>query len=131
MRFVGSDVTFTINVVVNSSFVDLSFPDNGPGIPDDQDISALFERFSRLEAHRTPGHGEGGGLGLSVVKSLVEGMRGEVLFEGESPAAGASKPFKVNLRFPIVKTISGEHVVQVDVDPKVQEDVQTDQVSFN
>ena len=76
----------------------------------------------------TLGEGDGCGLGLSVVKSLVEGMRGEVLFEGESPAAGASKPFKVNLRFPIVKTISGEHVVQVDVDPKVQEDVQTDQV---
>lgn len=128
LRFGGSDVAFTIDVVIQSSFVDLIFSDNGPGIPDDQDVSALFERFSRLEAHRTLGEGDGCGLGLSVVKSLVEGMRGQVLFEGESRGTGSLKPFKVNLRFPIVKTMSGDHVVQGDVDPKVQEDVQIDQV---
>lgn len=55
--------------------------DNGYGIPSDRQ-ARLFERFFRA---RTPGteHIEGTGLGLSLVKSVIEQHGGEIWFESE------------------------------------------------
>jgi two-component system, OmpR family, sensor histidine kinase KdpD len=49
--------------------------DGGPGIPDD-DVDRVFEAFYRGEgAMRTPG---GAGLGLAIVRGMVEAMGGHV-----------------------------------------------------
>jgi two-component system sensor histidine kinase KdpD len=49
--------------------------DRGPGIPPDEQ-SSLFQRFVRLDAQ--DGTQYGVGLGLSVVKAIVEEHGGEV-----------------------------------------------------
>jgi signal transduction histidine kinase len=55
--------------------------DQGPGIsPDDQ--AALFQRWSRLDSARRSGTA-GFGLGLSIVKRLVEAHGGELGVESE------------------------------------------------
>lgn len=51
--------------------------DNGPGIPDDQK-AVVFEPFVRGEPGRTMANHSGFGLGLSIVRSLIEHHGGTV-----------------------------------------------------
>ncbi len=64
----------------------LTVDDDGDGIaPPDRE--RVFERFARLDEGRARDQG-GAGLGLAVVRSLVERHRGTVVVD-ESPAGGA------------------------------------------
>jgi PAS domain S-box-containing protein len=57
--------------------------DNGPGItPDDQ--ARLFDQFTRLDETRAEGHG----LGLSIVRRIVDKLGGQVGVESQ-PGAGS------------------------------------------
>ena len=56
----------------------LVFADSGPGMgtePCDQTID-IFQRFQRLEQHRSAQRGDGCGLGLAIVRELMQGMGG-------------------------------------------------------
>jgi signal transduction histidine kinase len=70
--------------------VHVSVVDHGPGIPYDQH-DRMFERFTQLQPHATRSKG-GAGLGLSIVKGLVEAMNGRVWFE---PTVGGGATFTV------------------------------------
>jgi len=59
----------------------LEVPDSGSGIPD-QEIPRIFETFRQFESFTTRQHG-GFGLGLSIVKQLVELMDGEITVRSE------------------------------------------------
>lgn len=87
-NFVGNAIKYTQEegtVQIRSEIKDSRFyfevEDNGYGIPEERQ-EHLFERFYR--AH-TPGteHIEGTGLGLSLVKSVIERHGGEVWFSSE------------------------------------------------
>ena len=57
----------------------LVFADSGPGMgPErwDQSID-IFQRFQRLEQHRSAKRGDGCGLGLAIVRELMQGMGGD------------------------------------------------------
>ena len=55
--------------------------DNGPGIPE-ADLPHLFDRFYRLESTRQK-HPQGTGIGLSIVKSIMELHDGTVKIESQ------------------------------------------------
>jgi two-component system, sensor histidine kinase and response regulator len=55
--------------------------DEGPGISQD-DMKKLFGKFARLSARPTGGE-HSTGLGLSIVKKMVEAMNGNVWCESE------------------------------------------------
>jgi signal transduction histidine kinase len=55
--------------------------DNGPGIAQDE-FSRLFKKFSRLSAKPTDGESSHG-MGLFIVKSLVDSMKGKVWCESQ------------------------------------------------
>ncbi len=86
----GSPVELVARAV--RSRVDIDVIDHGDGIPLDQ-VSKVFEAFTQLERSDTRTKG-GTGLGLSVVKSLVEAMNGQVTVS-ETPGGGAT--FTVSL----------------------------------
>ncbi len=67
--------------------VHLSVIDHGPGISYEQH-EVIFERFTQLQPHATRSKG-GAGLGLSIVKGLVEAMDGRVWYE-PTPGGGAT-----------------------------------------
>lgn len=59
--------------------------DNGKGLSD-SDISLLFNKFTRLDTLRAEGHG----LGLSIVKRIIEKLNGVVGVESENtPGKGS------------------------------------------
>jgi len=62
-----------IDVVVDGGA--LTVLDRGPGIADD-DLKLIFNRFHRADAARSM---PGSGLGLSIVKAVVENQGGEVI----------------------------------------------------
>lgn len=66
--------------------------DEGPGFTA-EDLKHAFERFRRLSAKPTAGEGSTG-LGLSIVKALVEAMGGEIELLSE-PGQGAT--FRITL----------------------------------
>jgi signal transduction histidine kinase len=70
----GREVSVRVRVEGGMSVVEVQ--DQGPGISA-EDRSHLFEKFARLSARPTAGESSTG-LGLSIVKRLVESMGGTV-----------------------------------------------------
>jgi signal transduction histidine kinase len=73
-------------VEAKGSEISVSFRDNGPGVPL-QDQEHLFERFYRVGGDRARQTG-GSGLGLSIVKNVVQAHGGRVTLESK-PGAGS------------------------------------------
>ncbi|HXD72652.1 MAG TPA: ATP-binding protein [Vicinamibacterales bacterium] len=88
---------------VNSS-VEIIVSDNGMGIPEDF-LPHLFERFRQADSSSTRQHG-GLGLGLAIVRNLVE-LHGGTVY-ASSPGAGAGSTFRVRLPLRIVHDAHAE-----------------------
>jgi signal transduction histidine kinase len=72
--------------------------DQGPGLTE-QDRVGLFQKFTRLSARPTAGE-PSTGLGLSIVKRLVELHGGQVLAEPGEPGGGATFVIRIPARRP-------------------------------
>lgn len=69
--------------------------DHGDGI-DPEEVPRIFERFYRLDASRNRDTG-GSGLGLSIVKAIVESHQGRISVH---PTPGGGATFRVDLPIP-------------------------------
>lgn len=74
------------------SMICLAVQDEGPGLSDD-DKEKLFGKFARLSARPTGGE-HSTGLGLSIVKKLIEAMHGEIWCHSEL-GKGATFAFRL------------------------------------
>ncbi len=92
-----------IDVIVQrvSSHVEISVHDSGMGISAEF-LPHLFERFRQADSSTTRKHG-GLGLGLSIVKQLVELHGGTI--KAESAGLGHGATFAVNLPFRAVRDL--------------------------
>jgi two-component system, OmpR family, phosphate regulon sensor histidine kinase PhoR len=83
IRYAGEGATLVVSLRREDGTVVLEASDDGAGIPE-QDIPRLFERFFRSDRARTT---RGSGLGLSIVKHVVEAAGGSVEARG-APGRG-------------------------------------------
>ena len=81
LKFTKDDGIISLSVKEQHYSVLFTFSDNGIGIPK-QFHTSIFEKFT--EARRKGLKGEPtGGLGLSIVKLIVEWHKGKIWFESE------------------------------------------------
>jgi signal transduction histidine kinase len=73
---------------LDTSVVEVSVSDTGPGVPRDE-LERIFDRFYRAERSRHRDEGGGSGLGLAIARGLVEAHHGRIWAE-ISPLGGIS-----------------------------------------
>ena len=79
IRYAGTHINVFINKYnEDKDFYYFSYSDTGPGIPDEQHLNRLFERFYRITEGRTRDTG-GSGLGLSIVKNAISFHKGTIV----------------------------------------------------
>ncbi|MEO1655793.1 MAG: ATP-binding protein, partial [Bacteroidota bacterium] len=94
LKFTEAGKSVEVQYRSEAAFFQISIKDEGPGFsPEDQ--QKMFRKFQRLSAHPTAGE-PSTGLGLSIVKSLVDRLEGEIKLETE---LGKGSVFQ--LRFPL------------------------------
>ena len=81
-RYTPDGGLVTVAAEARRSDVLVSVSNTGDGIPQ-QDLPHVFERFYRVEKSRDRAHG-GAGIGLAIVKQLVEGTGGRVGAESQA-----------------------------------------------
>ena len=78
LRYAGAEpLVLTLTVWRGGGTERLRFADNGRGVPEEQ-LPFLFEQFWRGDASRSGKNGEGSGLGLYIVRHIVEAHGGTV-----------------------------------------------------
>ena len=115
-----------ITVAIESSsprFVRILVRDTGPGIPA-EDLDKIFDPFFRVQQGQRSGP-KGLGLGLSIVKTLVELQGGSVLAKNCS-AGGAEVSFTLPLRSTIPSSppsqpAAARRVLVADEDPDIRQ----------
>ena len=80
-KYTPSNGHVTVAAERRESTVQVRFINSGPGISA-EDLPYIFERFYRADPSRSR-EGGGSGIGLSIVKTLIEAHRGEVGAESE------------------------------------------------
>jgi two-component system sensor histidine kinase BaeS len=86
VRHTPADGIVAISSYVDESAVVLTVSDTGEGVASEH-LPHLFERFYRVDSARDRDHG-GSGIGLAIVKALVEAHGGTVTAASEGVGAG-------------------------------------------
>jgi two-component system, OmpR family, sensor histidine kinase TctE len=79
IRYAGRDATITVRVGADASDAWIEVEDDGPGLPADE-LEHVFERFVRGTQD-----GSGCGLGLAIVREIVERHGGRARLAGVAP----------------------------------------------
>lgn len=90
LKFSNANTTVQLNADVLGSHLQFRIRDEGPGIKESERVQ-LFKKFKRLSARPTAGESSTG-LGLSIVKTLVEKLKGDIEVES---IVGKGTIFKV------------------------------------
>lgn len=88
---------------ISKGFLEINIKDEGLGMTAD-DLSKVFGEFVKLSARPTAGEGSSG-LGLSMVKKLVEQMGGTVSAASEGKNKGSTFSFTLK-KIAVVKTLT-------------------------
>jgi signal transduction histidine kinase len=107
LRYTPSEGSVTVSASsIGVGWVEISVRDTGAGIPP-QDLNRVFERFYRSDKSRERAEGSSG-LGLAIVREIVEGHGGHVQVESEV-GKGTTFRFTVPQVGPMVRTRTATH----------------------
>lgn len=107
-----------VAIKCNLEYIDISVKDTGVGIPNDK-INDVFEKFKQVD-NRLTKISEGSGIGLSIVKSLVELHGGVINVNSE---IGVGTEFEVKIPNQIILKDSAINSIQnesINIDKKIQ-----------
>jgi PAS domain S-box-containing protein len=110
-----------VAVELTQDFVHVLVQDNGMGMSQEQ-LAALFQPFNRLGRER--GSIEGTGLGMALVRQLVELMGGMVSVESE-----VDKGTLVRVSLPYIAAVAPTEVTEEEVPPPTMPALLSDQES--
>ncbi len=102
-------ITITVRLIrifKQKAELEITVSDTGTGISE-SDLKTIFEPFKQINSSGSKGKKEGSGLGLSIVKLLLEKLGGSIT---ASSTPGSGSDFKVRLKLPIAKN---ENLVEV------------------
>lgn len=108
VKFSNRKDAIYVSVMDQGDMVEISVKDTGIGI-EKKHLELIFERFYQVDKTLSR-NAEGTGIGLSLVKSIIEMHGGHVNIESE-PGKGTT--FKVSLPF---KTVESSHEEQDDLE---------------
>lgn len=91
----GSILVSLANSPNKENFVSIKIQDHGVGI-EPKHLSCIFEKFIRIENHLTR-KTQGSGLGLFIVKNLVEKMGGQICVQSSTVLPNSGTTFEVLL----------------------------------
>lgn len=94
VKYSASDTEIQVNIMGSDDRIILTIEDEGPGIPLEEREN-VFQRFYRYQGQRTMGSG----LGLSIVKEVVDFHHGEIFLSEGSNGRG----LKVSVHFPRIR----------------------------
>ena len=95
IKYTPEHGSIEVKLEQRNDFVRFSVKDTGHGISKDH-LKLLFEKFARLpgETHRS----KGTGLGLVIVKAIVEGHGGKVWAESKGVGEGSTFQFEIPIK---------------------------------
>lgn len=76
LKFTNKNGKISVNIYDKGDIVNIKVKDSGIGIPGDK-LGIIFERFRQVDNSLNRNH-EGSGIGLSLVKTLVEAHNGTI-----------------------------------------------------
>ena len=94
-----AEISIAVDQAQNGETVTISVSNDGEGIPE-EDIAHIFDQFYRVDTSRTRATG-GAGLGLTIVKRLVEAHGGTV-----TVTSGNDQGAKFTVQLPISDTVA-------------------------
>lgn len=103
VKFTPNGGEIFVNMLDGEEYITIVVEDTGIGIPS-QKLNIIFDRFRQVDKSFARNH-EGSGIGLSLVKSLVEMHGGNISVESKY---GVGTKFTVKLPVTILKNVSGE-----------------------
>jgi len=109
-----------VNIQDKNGMIEISVKDNGIGIEQDQ-LDRIFDRFKQIDKSLSR-NAEGAGIGLSLVKAIVEMHGGKIYVESE---LGRGSNFIIELP---VKKIRTEYTL---LDSKIQNETESLQVELS
>ena len=108
IKFTTSGGSIFVNISDGVEYITISIADTGIGIPDDK-VNLIFDRFRQVDKSFTRDC-EGSGIGLSLVKSLVEMQGGTIRVESKY---GVGTKFIIKFPVKVSKHDSFEESIKV------------------
>lgn len=119
VKFTPRDGNIIVKVEDNTSTICIRVKDTGRGIPNSK-LDSIFERFVQVDKSLTRNH-EGSGIGLSIVKSLVELHGGKISVKSKE---GKGTEFIINIPCKLVEgEVSVKSTCSVSIDKSYTEKI--------
>ncbi len=97
IKFTPTDGTITVSIMDGSDYIAISVKDTGAGIPAHFQ-SSIFDRFVQAD-NSLSRNAEGSGIGLSIVKSIVEMHQGSI---SVTSTPGSGSEFVIQLPYTVL-----------------------------
>ncbi|WP_026886094.1 sensor histidine kinase [Clostridium beijerinckii] len=123
IKFTSSGGSIFVNIMDKKSSIIVSVKDTGVGIPPDKQLS-IFKRFVQVDKSLSRKR-EGSGIGLSLVKSLVELHDGTIKINSEY---GKGSEFIIELPFKVLP--ESENIIS-DEDLAKESNIQRIKIEFS